>query len=194
MENISLNADSFATDLTVSATNQQTVEHDLTGNLNNLKILIQNGVIPLEQGQNYAMNLMKNYFQPTIQDVNQNLPLQTLSLQSGASSENTNTSSPINREISQNISGNREDTLFALINGIAEQAINKYRQQIEHDKFLNTQNENSKRRLTSNAQNFVTETKSTRTFTREEIGKMSTKEFLENEGAIMEQLRKGHIK
>ena len=194
MENTPLNADSFATDLTVSAVNQQTAGNDLTGNLDNLKTLIQNGVIPLEQGQNYAINLMRNYFQPTIQDSNPNLKSQTSPVQSTVSSENTNISSSINRENSQNISGNREDTLFALINSIAEQAINKYRQQIEHDKFLNTQNENSKRRLTSNAQNVVTETKSSRTFTREEIGKMSTKEFLDNEAAIMEQLRKGQIK
>ena len=45
MENTPLNADSFATDLTVSAVNQQTAGNDLTGNLDNLKQNIEADVL-----------------------------------------------------------------------------------------------------------------------------------------------------
>ena len=81
-----------------------------------------------------------------------------------------------------------------MIENIENCAVENYLKQQAHDKALNDENENAKKKLTANAQNANSFGNKNMTFTREQIGKMSGAEFAKHEKAIMEQLRKGLIK
>ena len=85
-------------------------------------------------------------------------------------------------------------TISAFLESIEKNAVERYSQQLRHEKNLAIRNEIAKSRLTSVAQNSSFENNKTRNFTREEIGKMSREDFIKNEQAIMSQLREGLIK
>jgi len=66
---------------------------------------------------------------------------------------------------------------------------------VSHEKTLISSNEAAKQKLTANAQKTGFSDKNlSRTFTREQIGKMSSAEFAKYESSIMEQLKKGQIR
>lgn len=81
-----------------------------------------------------------------------------------------------------------------LIRTVEKSAIDRYLQKSAHEKTLQNSNENAKQRLTANAQKSSHSNGFAKTFTREQIGKMSSAEFTKNEPFIMEQLKKGLIK
>lgn len=85
------------------------------------------------------------------------------------------------------------DTISKMIEKIENCAVEKYLKQQAHDKALNDENENAKKKLTANAQNANSFGNKNMTFTREQIGKMSGAEFTKYEPLIMEQMRKGLI-
>ena len=86
------------------------------------------------------------------------------------------------------------DIISNMVEKIEKCAIERYVQQIAHDKALSNENEAAKKRLTANAQNQAFSANKNKAFTREQIGKMSSAEFTKNESLIMEQLRKGQIR
>lgn len=77
---------------------------------------------------------------------------------------------------------------------VEKTAIERYLQNVAHEKTLRDSNESAKQRLTANAQKSSLGGNLSRTFTREQIGKMSANEFAKYESQIMEQLKKGQIK
>ena len=81
-----------------------------------------------------------------------------------------------------------------LVEKIENSAIERYLKEKEHEKALNNENEFAKQRLKANAQNTSSDGLKNLVFTREQIGKMSGKEFAKHERAIMDQLKKGLIK
>lgn len=82
-----------------------------------------------------------------------------------------------------------------MIEKIEKSAIERYLKKETHEKVLQNSNELAKQKLNANAQNSNFQDKNlTRTFTREQIGKMSSAEFNKYEPLIMEQLKKGLIK
>lgn len=82
-----------------------------------------------------------------------------------------------------------------IIRVVEKAAIERYLQKAAHEKTLKDSNETAKQRLTANAQKTgFNGGVLSRTFTREQIGKMSGAEFTKYETAIMEQLKKGQIK
>lgn len=81
-----------------------------------------------------------------------------------------------------------------IIRGVEYSAIERYLQKAAHDKNLRNANESAKQRLTANAQMSNFSNNMTRTFTREQIGKMSPQQFMKYEPIIMAQLKKGLIK
>ena len=85
------------------------------------------------------------------------------------------------------------ETISKIVEKIENCAIQKYLKQQSHDKALNDENENAKKRLTANAQNAVSYSNKNMTFTREQIGKMSDAEFTKYEPLIMEHMKKGLI-
>lgn len=84
--------------------------------------------------------------------------------------------------------------ISGIIRSVEKAAIDRYLQKAAHEKILRDSNETAKQRLTANAQKSSLSGNLSRTFTREQIGKMSSAEFTKYESAIMEQLKKGLIK
>ena len=81
-----------------------------------------------------------------------------------------------------------------LVEALEHSAVDNYLKKSEYEKSLNDENTIAKSRLSAYAQNPASDGNMAKVFTREEIGKMSGKEFTRNEEAIMAQLRKGLIK
>jgi hypothetical protein len=81
-----------------------------------------------------------------------------------------------------------------LMEGLESSAVEKYLKNAAHEKSLNDENSLAKSKLTSYAQNASSNSNMDRVFTREAIGKMSGKEFTQNEKLIMDQLKQGMIK
>lgn len=86
------------------------------------------------------------------------------------------------------------EQISKMVEKIENCAIQKYLKQQAHDKALNYENENAKKKLTANAQNATSFIDKNMTFTRAQIDKMSGAEFTKYEAQIMDQLRKGLIK
>lgn len=84
--------------------------------------------------------------------------------------------------------------ISGIIRAVEKAAIDRYLQKVAHEKTLRDSNDTAKQRLAVNAQKSSLSGNLSRTFTREQIGKMSSAEFIKYESAIMEQLKKGLIK
>lgn len=80
-----------------------------------------------------------------------------------------------------------------IVEKLENSAIERYLKQKAREETLMQENENAKQRLKSNAQNSGYNLYGNKTFTREQIGRMSSAEFAKNEKLIMEQLKKGLI-
>ena len=84
--------------------------------------------------------------------------------------------------------------ISSMVENVEKKAIDRYLKKEAYEKNLNNSNEAAKQKLTANAQNSGFQDKnSSRTFTREQIGKMSGAEFAKYEPLIMDQLKKGLI-
>jgi hypothetical protein len=81
-----------------------------------------------------------------------------------------------------------------LVEALEHSAVDNYLKKSEYEKSLNDENAIAKSRLSAYAQKPASDGNMVKVFTREEIGKMSGKEFTKNEDAIMAQLKKGLIK
>jgi hypothetical protein len=81
-----------------------------------------------------------------------------------------------------------------MVEALERSAVENYLKKSEYEKSLNDENAIAKSRLSAYAQSPAVDGNMTKVFTREEIGKMSGKEFTRNEDAIMAQLKKGLIK
>ena len=81
-----------------------------------------------------------------------------------------------------------------LVEALEHSAVDNYLKKSEYEKSLNDENAIAKSRLSAYAQNPASDGNLVKVFTREELGKMSGKEFTKNEDAIMAQLKKGLIK
>lgn len=81
-----------------------------------------------------------------------------------------------------------------IVRTLEKNAIEDYLKKAAHEKNLNLSNENAKKKLSANAQNTSSSINLSQIFSREQIGRMTCKEFAKNEKSIMEQLRKGLIK
>ncbi|MBP3923927.1 hypothetical protein J6E39_01630 [bacterium] len=80
-----------------------------------------------------------------------------------------------------------------IIKNIEQQAIAKYLRSEDYQKQLTAENTLAKQKLSYNAKKEGTDF-SAPIFTREMIGKMSSADFIKNEKAIMDQLKKGLIR
>ena len=81
-----------------------------------------------------------------------------------------------------------------IVEQVEKSAIERYIKKAAHEENLEKSNSEAKQRLKANAQKSKSDGKNNSPFTREQIGKMSSAEFLENEKMIMDQLKKGLIK
>lgn len=182
--------------------------------------LVKTGLINSEQGQNLKKQVLKTAFDKLVQaeKIKRALsPASEASHQVNMPVEGQN-KNEVFEEFSQKnpdffTSNGRKEVLNYLKSGdalvgrdelskisdiirtVEKAAIDRYLQKVTHEKTLRSSNEVAKRRLTANAQKTGFSDKNlSRSFTRGQIGKMSSAEFAKYEPFIMDQLKKGLIK
>lgn len=190
------------------------LENVLPQDFTKIQNFVNSGVISPEQGQNLKKQIIKKTFDTLLQ----NQVLKKTSPDKIKQGENLNyaAKSIINEsgKINPNFfagNGRKEvlnylklgniklgdsdlEKISNIIRGVEYSAIERYLQKAAHDKNLRNANESAKQRLTANAQMPNFSNNMTRTFTREQIGKMSPQQFMKYEPIIMAQLKKGMIK
>lgn len=192
------------------------VEKAISQDFLKIQQLVKAGLINSAQGQNLKNKVLKKAFDSLVQaeKIKRNLlpmPLQNEQINTIANKnevfEEFSKSNPDffasngRKEVldylksSDVIIGRDElNKISGIIRNIEKAAIDRYLQKAVHEKTLRDSNETAKQRLTANAQKSGLSGNLSRTFTREQIGKMSSAEFAKYESSIMEQLKKGLIR
>jgi hypothetical protein len=191
------------------------LEKSLSQDFSKIQKLVKSGLINSAQGQNLKKEVLKKAFDKLVQTEKIKR-----ALSSGSNPKKQGNSLNINnvlKSFSQNnsnffnsngrkevlnylksggvsLGGGELNKISDLVRLVEKAAIDKYLQKAAHEKVLRDSNESAKQKLTANAQKSGFSGNLTRSFTREQIGKMNGKEFAKYEPVIMEQLRKGLIK
>lgn len=180
------------------------ISEEFKKNLNNLQIVLTSGLITPQQGQNLLNHIIQEALNMNVQNMREDLTTQI----SDKESSNRFTSSEakffdiagrnevINYLKSGNVSVDKDELsrIAKLVETIENSAVERYIQKVAHEQNLEKSNLQAKQKLQANAQNTKSECKNLAPFTREQIGKMTSAEFLKNEALIMSQLKKGLIK
>lgn len=180
------------------------ISEEFKKNLKNLQIVLTSGLINPQQGQNLLNHIIQEALNMNVQNMREDLTTQI----SDKESSNGFTSSEakffdiagrnevINYLKSGNVSVDKDELsrIAKLVETIENSAVERYIQKVAHEQNLEKSNLQAKQKLQANAQNTKSECKNLATFTREQIGKMTSAEFLKNEALIMNQLKKGLIK
>lgn len=191
---------------------QQAISQDFA----KIQKLMESGLINSAQGQNLKKQVLKKAFDMLVQTEKAKRGLAQMPEQSkqASASVDKNTvfeefgksnpdffSSDGRKEVlnylkSDNVALGADELnkISGIIRTLEQAAIDRYLQNAAHEKTLRESNESAKQRLTANAQKSGLSGNLSRTFTREQIGKMSATEFAKYESQIMEQLKKGLIK
>lgn len=180
------------------------ISEEFKKNLKNLQIVLTSGLINPQQGQNLLNHIIQEALNMNVQNMREDLTTQI----SDKESSNGFTSSEakffdiagrnevINYLKSGNVSVDKDELsrIAKLVETIENSAVERYIQKVAHEQNLEKSNLQAKQKLQANAQNTKSECKNLAPFTREQIGKMTSAEFLKNEALIMSQLKKGLIK
>lgn len=192
------------------------LETMLKQDFDKIQKLLNNGLINSTQGQNLKKEVLKKAFDKLVQTEKIKRSLFPALEKSGTMNSFQNkihgidefsTSNPdfftpegrkevLNYLKSGNVSLGKDDVskISEIIRAVEKSAIDRYLQKIAHEKTLKNSNESAKQKLKANAQKTGFNGNFSRTFTREQIGKMSSAEFVKYESVIMEQLKKGLIR
>lgn len=191
------------------------VEQAISQDFGKIQKLVESGLINSEQGQNLKKQVLKKAFDMLVQTEKVKRGLGTAPAQQKAPMpadkdkviEEFSKSNPEfftsdgRKEVLNYLKSNdvafgtdELDKISGIIRTVEKAAIDRYLQNAAHEKTLIESNESAKQRLSANAQKSGLSGNLSRTFTREQIGKMSANEFAKYESQIMEQLKKGLIK
>lgn len=196
--------------------NKNNVEKSLSQDFDKIQKLVKAGLINSKQGQNLKKQVLKKAFDKLVQTEKIKravLPKFSENRQISKTVDSTQALEEFNKNSPGFFSSSgRQEVLDYLKSGgasfgtddlnkisnliriVEKSAIDNYLQKAAHEKTLKNSNENAKQRLTANAQKSGVSNNLSRTFTREQIGKMSSSEFNKYESAIMEAMKKGQIK
>lgn len=192
------------------------IKQGIQQDFDKIQKLVQSGMINSVQGQNLKKQVLKKAFEKLVQtekikrDIDALLPQNKNKSANPAKNQTLEEFSKVNPNFF-NSSGRAEvlnylkssdvalgqgelNKISDMVRNIEKSAIERYLQEISHEKNLQESNEAAKQKLTVNAQQPSGSKTLSRTFTREQIGKMSPAEFSKYEKAIMSQLKKGQIK
>lgn len=192
------------------------LEIALKQDFNKIQTLIKSGIINSKQGQNLKKEVLKKAFDKLVQTEKIK---RALNSSTGDNKEKTQINQPVNnvedfnkanpdfftsagrQEVLSYLKANNAnfgrdelDKISELVRLVEKTAIERYLQKMTHEKTLRDSNEAAKQKLSANAQKAGFSGNSLRSFTREQIGKMSGSEFTKYEPAIMDALKKGLIK
>ena len=187
---------------TPASNDKPAVTPDVMEDMEKIISLVKSGAIPREQGMAWIKQF-SGFSEPqragtpakTDEPPAQEQAKEPVAEQNGDYSASGNYSEIFDylKKLVPSLSNENYQALSGMLGNIENKAVEKYNKQADYEKNLKNQNDSDKRRMTSNAQGYGYDGNKNRTFTRAEIGKMSTKEFLKNEAVIFEQLRKGNI-
>ncbi len=181
------------------------IPEDFKKNLNNLQIILNSGLINPLQGQNLLRHIIQEALNLNVQNSQEDLTTQ-MSDKAKAFEEFSKENPKFfdvdgRKEIlnylkSDDISVDRDELskISKIVEAVEYSAIQRYLQKVAHEENLEKANLQAKQKLQANAQNTKSESKNLSPFTREQIGNMTSAEYLKNEPLIMEQLKKGLIK
>ena len=195
-ENISSNADSQ------NITSEQQIKMLAAQEIKKIENYVQTGQLTQEQGLNLVKFVTEKAYEkytklsqlPQEQELSE--PVQKETRETPEFFKRDGRSDVFDYLTNANVDFDDDEILkiSALVEKIENSAIERFLRAKEHEKTLNSENENAKQRLRANAQNSLSDGNTNLVYTREQIGKMSGAEFAKHERAIMEQLRKGLIK
>ena len=198
-----------------SAPTRKQVENSLSQDFQKIQGLVEAGLINSAQGQNLKKQVLKKAFDKLVQaektkrnllpvleqNKPQNFAQQNNSIEEFSRNNSDFFTSDGRKEVMNYLkSGNVQvgkdelNKISEIIRIVEKSAIDRYLQKATHEKTLQESNETAKKKLTANAQKTGHNGNLSKTFTREQIGKMSSAEFTKYEPYIMEQLKKGQIK
>lgn len=186
------------------------LEADLKQDFAKVQKLVSAGIINSEQGQNLKKQVLKKAFDRLVQTEKVKRGQMSSEQEQQPQNQIFNEFSKSNQDFfnsqgrkevlnylksgNVNLGQDEFSKISDLIRMVEKAAIDRYLQKAAHEKTLMDSNETAKQRLTANAQKSGSSSNFPRAFTREQIGKMSTSEFVKYENAIMEALKKGQIK
>lgn len=193
------------------------VERELVQNFDKIQKFVQAGIIDSAQGQNLKSQVLKKVFDELVQA--EKIKRAQFAVTSQKTYERASQASKA--EVFDSFSNDNPDFLNSegrkevfgylkssnavfsrdelnkisdIVRIVEKNAIDRYLSKAAHEKTLTDSNTSAKQKLFANAQKSVSGVNFSRTFTREQIGKMSAAEFTKYETVIMEQLKKGRIK
>ena len=180
------------------------ISEEFKKNLKNLQIVLTSGLINPQQGQNLLNHIIQEALNMNVQNMREDLTTQIgyKERSNGFTSSEAKffdiagRNEVINYLKSGNVSVDKDELsrIAKLVETIENSAVERYIQKVAHEQNLEKSNLQAKQKLQANAQNTKSECKNLAPFTREQIGKMTSAEFLKNEALIMNQLKKGLIK
>lgn len=191
---------------------QSQVETAISQDFAKIQKLINAGLINSVQGQNLKKQVLQKAFDMLVQtekikrnlssSLNQNPKIDKNKVFEEFSKSNPDFFSTDGRknvleylQSNDAIVGKDElNKISEIIRLVEKSAIDRYLKEVSYEKTLKNSNEAAKQRLTANAQKSTQGSNISRSFTREQIGKMSSAEFIKYEPLIMEQLKKGLIR
>lgn len=187
---------------------QQTkqVEESIKQDFIKIQKFVNAGLISSVEGQNLKKQVLQKAFDMLVQtekikrtvkpSINQNEIFDEFSKSNPDFFNSDGRKEVLNYLKSSDVSVGKDELnkISEIIRVVEKTAIDRYLKKVSHEKTLRDSNETAKQRLTANAQKTNFNGNLSRTFTREQIGKMSGAEFAKYESAIMEQLKKGRIK
>lgn len=206
-------------DLELNQTKMQ-IEKDIAQDFDKIQKLMQLGLISSVQGQNLKKEVLKKAFDKLVQTEKIRRNVSSV-LQNFTANNEQDKQINIEKGFEEfkksnpdffNLGGRKEvldylksggvvfgkdefSKISDIIRSVEKAAIDRYLKKVSYEKNLRDSNEAAKQRLTANAQKSSFSDKNlSRTFTREQIGKMSSAEFMKYESLIMEQLKKGLIR
>ncbi len=186
-------------------TQKSLIPEEFKKDLNNLQIVLNSGLINPLQGQNLLNHIIQEALKMNVQNTQEDLTTQISDKNTvfeEFAKKNPNffniggRSEILNYLKSDNISVDKDELskISKIVEAVEASAIERYLQKVAHEQNLEKANLQAKQKLQANAQNTKSECKNFSPFTREQIGKMTSAEYLKNEPLIMEQLKKRLIK
>lgn len=182
----------------------QKLRNNLKTDLTNVQALLNSGLINQQQGQNLLNHILRTAIDSTTQPLEENpktpfdkeFALKEFEKESPDFFKAEGRSEIMKYLQADEIQFDKDELskIAKIVEQVEKSAIERYLKKVAHEESLEKFNNEAKSKLQANAQNSKSDGKNLQPFTREQIGKMSSAEFLKYESLIMEQLKKGLIK
>ncbi len=194
-------------DTKINSYQKPTQNDDLKAKLQTLQQLLNTGISEGQQGQNLLNQIIKAALDSNTQKTSEEAPEPQVLFDKKTAFKEFEKENPdffnldgrseiLNYLNSEEIQFDKDELskISKIVEQVEKSAIDRYLKKVAHEQNLERANSQAKEKLKANAQNSTSNAKNLLPFTREQIGKMTSAEFLKNEKLIMEQVKNGLIK